>query len=234
MDRDWMRQQLESFSNLCLAYERSTPPGEYLGDERLYDQLHRAEPTVKQILRTLDPQLAEKVDIDQMAGEATARHQAQRALGILADLDEWKVRLAPDAPSLVADRFHPWIWDAARTFWDSRHYRAAVHAAASSINAHTQTKLGRTDISDDKVIQEAFSDKPAEAGKPRLRVAGDPTSPTTQSRQRGALQLGLAAFFAIRNPAAHDTAEWTQHEALEQLAVLSVLARLIDTSSVQR
>jgi uncharacterized protein (TIGR02391 family) len=229
-----MRQQLESFNELCLAYERSRPRGEYVGDGRLYDQLHRAEPTVKQILGTLDPQLAKMVNVDQMAGEAIARNQVQRALGILADLDEWAIRLAPDAPTLVADRFHPWIWDAARTFWDSRHYRAAVHAAASSINAHTQTKLGRTDIADDKVMQEAFSDKPAEAGKPRLRVAGDPATPTTQSRQRGALQLGLAAFFAIRNPAAHDTAEWTEHEALEQLAVLSVLARLIDASSVQR
>lgn len=47
-----MRQQLESFDNLCLAYERSTPRGEYIGDERLYDQLHRAEPTVKRAAAT--------------------------------------------------------------------------------------------------------------------------------------------------------------------------------------
>jgi hypothetical protein len=109
-----------------------------------------------------------------------------------------------------------------------------VHAAASSINAHTQDKLGRTDIANDKVMQEAVSDKSAEAGKPRLRVAGDPASATTQSRQRGALQLGLAAFFAVRNPAAHETVEWTEHEALEQLAVLSMLARLVDGSRLQR
>lgn len=229
-----MGQQLEAFSDLCLRYERSTAPGDYLGNPTLYEQLHRAEPTAKQILRVLDPQLAEKVDVDQMGGEATARHQAQRGLGMLADMDEWTTRLAPDAPTLTADRLHPWVWDPARTFFDSRHYRAAVHAAASSINAHTQDKLGRTDIADDKVMQEAFSDKAPEAGKPRLRVAGDPASPTTQSRQRGALQLGLAAFFAVRNPAAHETIEWTEHEALEQLAVLSLLARLIDGSRVER
>ncbi len=46
------------------------------------------------------------------------------------------------------------------------------------------------------------------------------------------LQLGLGVFFAIRNPAAHETDEWAEQEALEQLATLSVLARLIDNSTV--
>ncbi|WP_323138017.1 TIGR02391 family protein [Streptomyces sp. NBC_01433] len=229
-----MRQQLEAFDNLAMRYENSTRPGDYIGDEALLEQLHRAEPTVKQILRRLDPQLAQEINVDAMAGETHARNQVQRGLGILTDMDEWAARLAPDAPALPADQFHPWVWDAARTFWDSQHYRAAVHAAASAINAHLQAKLGRRDVADDKLVQEAFSDKPAEPGKSRLRVPGDATSPTVQSRQRGALQLGLGSFFAIRNPAAHDTGEWTEQESLEQLATLSVLARLIDSCQVSR
>lgn len=229
-----MRQQLEAFDNLAMRYENSARPGDYIGDEVLLEQLHRAEPTVKQILRRLDPQLAQEINVDAMAGESHARSQVQRGLGILTDMDEWAVRLAPDAPSLPADQFHPWVWDAARTFWDSQHFRAAVHAAASAINAHLQAKLGRRDVADDKLVQEAFSDKPAEPGKPRLRVPGDTTSPTVQSRQRGALQLGLGSFFAIRNPAAHETGEWTEQESLEQLATLSVLARLIDSCQVSR
>ncbi|MFF4364170.1 TIGR02391 family protein [Streptomyces sp. NPDC001351] len=234
MDRDWMRQQLEAFDNLAMRYENSARPGDYIGDEALLEQLHRSEPTIKQILRRLDPQLAQEINVDAMAGESHARSQVQRGLGILTDMDEWAARLAPDAPSLPADQFHPWVWDAARTFWDSQHYRAAVHAAASAINAHLQAKLGRRDVADDKLVQEAFSDKPAEPGKPRLRVPGDATSPTVQSRQRGALQLGLGSFFAIRNPAAHETGEWTEQESLEQLATLSVLARLIDSCQVSR
>ncbi|WP_343241893.1 MULTISPECIES: TIGR02391 family protein [unclassified Streptomyces] len=234
MDRNWMRQQLEAFDNLAMRYENSTRPGDYIGDEALLEQLHRAEPTVKQVLRRLDPQLAQEINVDAMAGETHARNQVQRGLGILTDMDEWEARLAPDAPALPADQFHPWVWDAARTFWDSQHYRAAVHAAASAINAHLQAKLGRRDVADDKLVQEAFSDKPAEPGKPRLRVPGDATTPTVQSRQRGALQLGLGSFFAIRNPAAHETGEWTEQESLEQLATLSVLARLIDSCQVSR
>nr|WP_230415303.1 TIGR02391 family protein [Micromonospora tarapacensis] len=149
-------------------------------------------------------------------------------------MDEWASRLAPDAPALPADRLHPWVWDAARTFWESQHYRASVHAAASAINAHLQQKVGRRDVADDKLVQEVFSDRPPEAGKARLRIPGDPNTPTVQSRQRGALQLGLGCFFAIRNPAAHETVEWTEQEALEQLAALSVFARLVDGSRVEK
>jgi hypothetical protein len=228
MDRAWVRKQLEDFIDLVTRYERGRPPGEYIGDQALYDQLYRAEPTVKKILHTLDPEIAAKVNIDQMAGPEIARNEAHRGLGVLDGLDEWDHRLAPDAPVLPADRLHPWVWSAAGTFWESQHFRAAVHAAASAINAHTQAKLRRRDVSDDKLIQEAFSDKPPEAGKPRLRVIGDPSDPTIQSRQRGALQLGLACFFVIRNPAAHQVDEWSEQVALEYLATLSVLARLVD------
>jgi hypothetical protein len=232
MDREWMREQLVSFDDIARRYERSRAPGDFIGDQALYDELHRLEPTMKRILHRLDPQIAEKVNIDQMAGEAMARNEIQRGLGILQDMDEWEKRLAPDAPALLADRLHPWVWDAARTFWESQHYRAAVHAAATSINAHTQAKVNRRDVADDKLIQEAFSEKPPELGKARIRIPGVPHDPTVQSRQRGAMQLGLGCFFAIRNPAAHETGEWPEQDALEQLAALSVLARLIDGSQV--
>jgi hypothetical protein len=227
-----MRKQLKDFIDLVTRYERGRNPGDYIGDQALYDQLHRAEPTVKRILHTLDPEIAGKIDIDQMAGPAMARNEAHRGLGVLDGLDEWDRRLAPDAPMLLADRLHPWVWSAAGTFWESQHFRAAVHAAASAINAHTQAKLRRRDVSDDKLMQEAFSDKPPEVGKPRLRFKGDPGDSTVHSRQRGALQLGLACFFAIRNPAAHEVDEWPEQMALEYLATLSVLARLIDEGAV--
>jgi Protein of unknown function (Hypoth_ymh) len=223
-----MRERLEAFCDLVGRYERARPPGEYIGDERLYDELHRAEPTIKRILEALDPALAKEVNIDQMAGPAMARNEVQRALGLISDKDDLDRRLAPDCPILKADRLHPWVWQAAQTFWDSDHFRAAVHAAASAINAHTQDKLGRRDVADDKLIQEGFSDKAPETGKNRLRIPGDQADQTVQSRQRGAMQLGLGCFFAIRNSAAHGVEELPEQIALEQLAALSVLARLID------
>lgn len=127
---------------------------------------------------------------------------------------------------------HPWVWDGAHTLWQSEHYREAVRAAAAAINAHTQTKVGRRDVSDAKLMQEAFTDNAPEAGKPRLRFPGDPSDPTVKSQQAGALQFASGCFLALRNPAAHLTNEWSQQEALEKLAALSVLARIIDFCDV--
>ncbi|MFF5144226.1 TIGR02391 family protein [Streptomyces sp. NPDC013157] len=232
MDRDWMRQRLEGFDQLARAYWgiRETK-GDFAGARK---RLFETEPTVTKILQCLDPQMSgvEVLQEDEWRGLVINTNAVRRGIGILADMDEWATRLAPDAPSLPADQFHPWVWDAARTFWESRHYRAAVHAAATSINAHLQDKLGRRDLSDAKLVQEAFSDKAPEAGKPRLRIPGDQTDPGVQTRQRGALQLGQGAYSALRNPAAHETGDLAEQEALEQLATFSVLARLINQCQV--
>jgi Protein of unknown function (Hypoth_ymh) len=229
-----MRERLITYETLCTDADNSDRARGYNGaDPAIIRELRRLEPTIKKILNGLDSNLAD-FNLEGMTGPLEARGSVQRGLGVLEDQDEWLLRLAPDAPSLPADRLHPWIWDAARTLWESQHYRAAVHRGASAINANLQDKLQRLDVADDKLVQEAFSDKPPEPGKPRLRVPGDPANQTTQSRQRGALYLGLGVFFAIRNPAAHETDEWAEQESLEQLATLSVLARLIDNSTVAK
>jgi Protein of unknown function (Hypoth_ymh) len=227
-----MRQRLEAFDQVATDYWNIG----YTNGDRSQEmkRLMEAEPTVVKILRCLDPRTAGEVVLgeDDWGGLTIDTKAVRRGIGILADMDEWSTRLAPDSPSLAADGFHAWVWDAARTFWESQHYRASVHAAATSINAHLQNKLGRRDLSDAKLVQEAFSDKPPEANKPRLRVPGDQKDPGVQTRQRGALQLGQGAYFALRNPAAHETGDLGEQEALEQLATFSVLARLIDGCQV--
>ncbi|MFE9814033.1 TIGR02391 family protein [Streptomyces sp. NPDC005773] len=244
MDRDWMRQRLEAFEALVTEYLAvKAPTGATSMYSRMTTSIHpraaplraemfAAEPTIKKILGCLDPELAKGVSVETANGPSTARNQVRRALGMLTDMDEWATRLAPDAPTLQADQLHPWAWDAARTFWESAHYRAAVHAAATSITAHLQNKLNRRDLSDAKLVQEAFSDKAPEPSKPRLRIPGDPADSGVQTRQRGALQLGLGAYSALRNPAAHETGDLTEQQALEQLATFSVVARLIDMCDV--
>src|SRR5437016_2985054 len=130
MDREWMRAQLAEYKadaeEYCVQHESVydyDPPGVLA----LAAELRRREPTVKEILKRLDPSLADFV-FDGVGGPYDARNAAQRGLGILEAMDDWAEKLAPDAPTLRADQFHPWVWDAARTFWDSKHYRAAVDA----------------------------------------------------------------------------------------------------------
>ena len=225
-----MRDQLTKYYKLI---EHGPLEPEFYAD--VYDdgpRLH-LEPTVKEILRRLDPELAD-CDIDPFYNWAGTMTAVDSGLGILATCKAIETKLAPDIPVLPADQFHPWVWQAARTLWDSAHYRHSVQAAATAINDHTQNKLGRRDIADTQLMQEAFSPRSPEPGRPRLRCPGDPASNTTQSRQRGALQYSTGCFSAIRNPATHEQGEWDQETALECLAALSLLARWIDDWAVDK
>jgi hypothetical protein len=76
-------------------------------------------------------------------------------------------------------------------------------------------------------MAQAFSDKPPEQGKPRLRCPGDQQSMTVRSMQQGALLMAQGCFQAIRNPAHHLTGDWNPVTAAEQLATLSVVARWV-------
>lgn len=42
-----------------------------------------------------------------------------KALAVLKSRDEWKERLAPDGPALVASSLHERIWGASAQFWDA-------------------------------------------------------------------------------------------------------------------
>jgi Protein of unknown function (Hypoth_ymh) len=227
-----MRQRLEDFSDLVLRYEQSKRPGQLVSDNEFRRQLFQAEPTVRKILRVLDQKLAEELDLDQMAGEIMARNLAIRAVGILDDMDECAVNLEPDAPVLPADQFHPWVWDAARTFWESAHYRKAVDVAANAINAHAQTKVDRIDVFDADLMNQIFTDKP-KPGQVYLQLPGDQADQTIKSRNRALRPFAEGCFAGLRNPAVHEHGlDWDEQKALESLAALSILARWIDECTV--
>ena len=82
---------------------------------------------------------------------------ALRAIGKLTLGAEAVERVKPDSPDLVADQLHPWVWQAAAPLWDAGNRQEAVHAAARSVNARLQQKLGRRDAADAKLCCQAFS-----------------------------------------------------------------------------
>jgi uncharacterized protein (TIGR02391 family) len=240
-----MRDQLTEYLALLEKYFSlqgpplaTTSTGQYTrrvvsGRTATLTELRQCEPTVKEVLKRLDPTLSE-FKFDTVGGKDDARNAAQRALGILDRMDEWAANLEPDAPTLPADQFHPWVWQAARTFWDSKHYRAAVDAAANAINAHTQDKVGRRDIADNDLMNQIFTEKP-KSGQTYLGLPGDPNDQTVKSRSRALRPFAEGCFAGIRNPAAHEHGpDWDEQKALEQLAALSVLARWIDECDVKQ
>ena len=140
---------------------------------------------------------------------------------------------APPAATFDGQAFHPWVWQAAASRWASGHFGDAVQAAAKRINAELQTKVGRRDLSETTLFQQAFSLDPPAPGKTRLRRAPDDGSQTCRNLQAGAMQLAGGLYMGVRNPIADEASdEFAEQEALELLAAFSVLARWVDHAEV--
>jgi hypothetical protein len=129
---------------------------------------------------------------------------------------------------------HAWIWAPAAPLWDGGHHPQAVQTAASSIfDANLPAKLG--------LQQGARGTKPEEMiGKafdevaPLLLIPGHTkgTQNWTNAYQ-GAKYLGLACSKLVRNLGTHNvTSPGDENELLEELAMLSRFARIIDASTL--
>lgn len=162
------------------------------------------------------------------------REAASRAIGVLEAQADLETMLGDNAPELSAGHLHPWVWEAAKTLWSSGHYREGVNAAARTINAQAQAKVGRRDLSEWKLLTDAFSIASPEPGKPRLRLSSNDGSDTFKNLHEGIGFFGRGLYQAIRNPANHDDMpELPEHEGLEQLAAFSVLARWVDSATIE-
>ncbi|MBD3550850.1 TIGR02391 family protein [Streptomyces sp. SP18CM02] len=160
---------------------------------------------------------------------------ATRAIAQLQAEQELAENLGTNAPQLDASTLHPWVWGSVQGLWGSGHYRQAVGMAAVAVNAQAQAKIGRKDLSEWKLLTNAFGLKDPEPGEPRLRLAPKEDSDTWRSRHEGAAAFARGVYAGIRNPIAHEAGdELEENEALEQLAAFSILARWIDTATVEK
>jgi hypothetical protein len=232
MNREWMRERLEKFETILLEYdtrdESSVPVTEF--SKMISTNL----PTIRQIVKHLDPELVPRVTEPQaMIGIHGTLPAIREALGILGDWDELSANLAPDAPSLVADQFHPHAWSAAAALWDTGQYRVAVGQAAVSLSAHIAQRAG-SGLTERELVAQVFSTAGPTGNQVRLHYPGDKGTKTWKSRQEGLHLLAQGAFAGIRNIATHTDDEWTEPVGLEHLAVLSVVARWADETEVVR
>lgn len=236
LDVDWAIAQLVAFLRLTrpepidLGVSQYDPPSPQAQVGPVEDPIEQLGYVVERIL---DLVLVGWRDQRTSAYDDYRRPAANRALAQLRRQAELDAKLGDAAPSLDAALMHPWVWDGARSLWRSGHFAESVTAASRKVNAEAQNKLGRRDLGETKLFQEAFSTQPPEPGRPRLRLSVDGGSPTFRDRQAGAIQLASGLYTGLRNPASHeDHDELPEHEALEQLAALSVLARMVDRAEL--
>jgi hypothetical protein len=162
------------------------------------------------------------------------RGQAARAKAALQREAELAEKLGDNAPDMDAANLHPWAWENGRSYWSTGHYHQAVMQAAIRINAETQAKLGRMDVSEADLFNQAFSLDAPKEGASRLRLMDDDGSKTYQNLHRGARSFAEGLYAAIRNPGMHIPHDGGEEQlALEQLAAFSLLARWIDQADVR-
>jgi uncharacterized protein (TIGR02391 family) len=140
------------------------------------------------------------------------------------------------APQMSANSLHEKVWTAAQAQWQTEHYHEAVLAAAKAVNSLLQAKIRRRDVSEVKLVREAFSERPPTPGKPRLRFPAVADEQTRDSLRQGAMDFGAGCFGAIRNPVGHlpnDEVDLSFQGALERLAALSLLARWVDEAELE-
>jgi hypothetical protein len=165
---------------------------------------------------------------DQLGGMRESELITRTAIGVLRDREELKVNLAPDSPSLTADEFHPTVWKTAVDVWDTGEYKMAAQAACISLSAHIKEKAGSPPLNQRALVGQAFSTDQPKPGQNMLHLPGNHADENWKSRQQGLHPLAQGHSQPSCNIAAHDNAAWTEHEALEHLAVLSVVARWAD------
>jgi len=102
-------------------------------------------------------------------------------------LDDLRGRHA--SPTLSAARLHSKVWASASAQWQTGHRHEAVLAASKTVNSMLQAKLGRRDLAEVKLVQEAFSEKEPMPRKPRLRFPEIEDEQTRESIRMGGAQL---------------------------------------------
>jgi hypothetical protein len=200
------------------------------------DKIQEEFPLITRIAERADPEITDRLKKDSIGWPYYRVREASRQLaGLLGSLEEAERILGPVGPKLAAANLHPWIWNAAVSLWDNGHRREAVQAAATAVfDQHLPAKLGvpGSPSAKDRISQ-AFTTDPPAPGKPRLRLDDYPDpSPNWTSQHEGAKFFGMGCAQLIRNLATHTGAQPDEQSALEELAALSGLARLIDRAKV--
>ena len=240
VDVGWVRQQLTKFVDETRPINQS---GNGLLTARTAPECGRPRAielveVVRPILRRLYPEWESENPSSKNDEFKSERDASRRLLARLDHLNEVNTRLGGEdlSPRITASSLHHLIWGAAKTQWTLGQRHEAVLAAAKAVNSQLQAKVSRRDVSEADLVKQAFSDKPPEPGKPRLRFNSVEDDKTRESMRGGALEFGSGCFRAIRNPVGHrpnDEIEMTEHEALERLAAFSLLARFIDNAELE-
>lgn len=155
MNKEWARQRLNDYLAAIRGYEAARLASGF--NQQAYEKVISLEPAAKAIMKRVNSEYRDYQFVQN--AHTLALTLTIQTLALIDEADEIEKNLDPVGPQLPAAELHYWVWEAARSLWETQHYREAVQAAATSINAHLQDFACRQDISDYRLIVELFRTK---------------------------------------------------------------------------
>jgi uncharacterized protein (TIGR02391 family) len=116
---------------------------------------------------------------------------------------------------------HPEIARAASQLYKNEHYANAIEDSVKALNALVRLRSG-LDVDGVTLMQQAFSPK-----NPILKF-NDLSDQSDQDEQLGFMNMFSGAVSGLRNPRAHSLIKDDPERALEFIAFVSLLAKLLD------
>lgn len=143
--------------------------------------------------------------------------------------------LEPAMAAPGVEGLHPWVSGPSARLWSDGYRRQAVQAAAMSIESWLKSRLGVFDANFVNLVNAFASGAPTER-LPRLRFpdgVGPEGSDSWKNAHDGAAAFGRGCVMRIRNLYTHEGNK-SDHEDLEALCALSLLARWVEQAEVVR
>jgi uncharacterized protein (TIGR02391 family) len=128
---------------------------------------------------------------------------------------------------LGIEDLHPAVAEAVGGLLSGRHYNEAVGAGAMVLRDLLRSRSGRDDLDGAVLVDATLTGR-----HPPLAIA-DLSQPRGDQEQAGWHKLAAGWIAAIRNPSAHRRAFADRASAIEAIALMSLLARRIDTAAEQ-
>jgi uncharacterized protein (TIGR02391 family) len=123
---------------------------------------------------------------------------------------------------------HQRIAGACADVYRDGHYPDAVLRASLALENFVKEKSGRYDISGSTLMEQVFS-----ANNPTLAFNAL-ADQSDRDEQRGMMLLFQGIVFAFRNPRAHKLLEDSPEEAVESIALISLLAKRLEQAKLRK
>lgn len=168
---------------------------------------------------------------------AQFRLALDRIRGVLTDainrLQEWAADAEDKASSRTLTAYqgldlHPEIARAASDLYSDGHYANAIEDAVKALNAFVRLRSGVEDRDGTKLMEYVFSPNSPILAFNELKDDSD------KDEQKGFMMMLSGAVAGLRNPRAHRLMKDDPERALEFIAFVSLLAKLVDEAKRPR